>query len=145
MMAKESTAKTDSKKTALPEEDAAAVAGTAGAWAVMRYEGKQYVAREGNIVDLPSPRNFESDAIEVGDILMAGGKKTIFGTPLIAGATVRLRPVSPVTSERGINFKRRRRKNTSKRTKGFRINSIRCEVEAIHIPGKGRKKAAATA
>ncbi len=105
--------------------------------AVFRYGGKQHVIRSGQPVILPSPREFPEQTIEVNDILMAKSDRTVVGQPTIEGAYVRLSTLGPVNSRRQISFKRRRRKGSSKRTKGFRTNSVTCTVDEIFVPGLG--------
>lgn len=107
--------------------------------AVMHYGGKQYVVREGETITLPSQKNFAADSSVVENVLMATGEKTILGTPQIEGATVQLKWDNNVRLEREINFKRRRRKNSSKRTKGVRKYSMRCLVERIDVPAIHKK------
>ena len=106
--------------------------------AVMRYGGKQFVIRSGQSVVLPSPREFPEQTIEVNDILMAMSERTVIGQPTVAGAYARLSVRGPVNSQRQISFKRRRRKSSSKRTKGFRTNSVTCCVDEIFVPGLGQ-------
>lgn len=103
--------------------------------AVMLYSGKQYVIQEGDSIILPCQKEFFSDSITVSDILMATNGQTLLGTPRIEGATVHLIPEFNVRVQREINFKRRRRKNSSKRTKGVRKYSVRCLVSQINVPG----------
>lgn len=105
--------------------------------AVIRVGGKQHVIRSGQPVVLPSQREFPEQTFEVNDILMARSDRTIFGQPTIAGAYARLSTRGPVNSRRQISFKRRRRKGSSKRTKGFRTNSVTCTVDEIFVPGLG--------
>ena len=106
--------------------------------AVMRYRGKQFVIRTGQPVVLPSPREFQDQTIEVNEILMAKSERTVLGQPKIEGAFARLSKRGPVNSRRQISFKRRRRKGSSKRTKGFRTNSVTCSVDEIFVPGLGQ-------
>lgn len=103
--------------------------------AVMLYSGKQYVIQEGDLIVLPCQKEFFSDTITVSDILMATNGQTLLGTPRIEGATVHLIPESDVRVQREVNFKRRRRKNSSKRTKGVRKYSVKCRVSRIDVPG----------
>ena len=107
--------------------------------AVMHYGGKQYVVREGETITLPSQKNFTGGSSIIENVLMATGETTIVGTPQIEGATVQLKWDNNVRLEREINFKRRRRKNSSKRTKGVRKYSMRCLVERIDVPAIDKK------
>lgn len=103
--------------------------------AVMHYGGKQYVIHEGRDIVLPTQKNPTSIDFNSDQILMAKKEdKIVVGTPYINGASASLIHIGPVQIRREINFKRRRRKNSSKRTKGIRIYSIRCRVLEISIP-----------
>ena len=105
--------------------------------AVMLYAGKQYVIRRGREIVLPAPKGFSDEEITVSDILLAKDEQTVVGTPLIEGASASLTRRGPLRLRRELNFKRRRRKNSSMRTKGVRIHSMRCRVDSINIPGLG--------
>lgn len=103
--------------------------------AVMHYAGKQYVIHEGKDIVLPAQKDTSSINIYSDQILMAKKEdEIVVGTPYIDGAHASLIHRGTVQIRREINFKRRRRKNSSKRTKGVRIYSVRCKVLEISIP-----------
>ncbi len=107
--------------------------------AVMRFGDKQYVVYPGKDIELPAPKGFAESAIEVTEVMMATvgtpeKNGVVIGSPLIEGASVALQRIGEVKVRRELNFKRRRRKGSSKRTKGVRIHSMVCHVEAINLP-----------
>ncbi len=129
----ESEAAGDSSE--LPGEDGAVDEGDSESLtAVMLYEGKQYVIRQGKVVVLPIAEKIYESQIVSSEILMAKCGKTILGTPFIEGASASLTGIWPQV-RREVNFKRRRRKNSSKRTKGIRIYSMQYRVDDITVPG----------
>ena len=78
----------------------------------------------------------QGDAVRVDDVLMVGGIETPkIGTPLVDGAHVSLRVFEHVRDKKVINFVRRRRKASSKRTKGHRQWLSVVKVEGIYGPG----------
>ena len=103
--------------------------------AVMRYGGKQYSVQSGQEIELLSDKDLQGEEFEVADILIAFGDQTVIGNPVIDGAYARLSCNTPLKSTKGINFKRRRRKSSSKRTKGFKISHAKCRVDTIYVPG----------
>ena len=111
--------------------------------AVMLYQGKQYRIEEGKSVVLPTTKDFSEVKLFVSDILIAKQEQTIIGTPKIEGASASLSRHEPLRLRRETNFKRRRRKNSSKRTKGVRIYSMKCQVDEIVVPAFGSETVAA--
>ena len=103
--------------------------------AVIALNGKQYPVKVGEkctILDLSISEEDESKSIS--SVLLGKGKKTIIGDPYIKNASVVLQP-QRVVSQKLINFKKRRRKNQSKRTKGYRQYSTVFLTQSITIPG----------
>ena len=102
--------------------------------AVILFGGKQYVISEDEEIVLPMPNDQTRRSIKTSKILMAKKDSSIIGEPFIEGAYARLIPVDFVLKTREINFKRRRRKNSSKRTRGLRKYSQRWLVKKVSIP-----------
>ena len=116
--------------------DDARVTGDTELTAVIRFAGKQFKVRSGSFFDACVPEGGDQRIVE--DVLLANGDGTVLGSPTIDGAKVALELQSSFRSQKTINFKRRRRKHSSKRTKGHRQSLSRFVVTSIDIPGLGR-------
>ena len=110
--------------------------------AVFRLGARQYCAGVGDMVSIPDlPKDAEDSEeaqrfhIEIRtDVLMVTGDRTIIGTPSIPGAHVRLELADIRRDKRVINFKRRRRKHSSKRTKGHKGWKFDFTVKSLELP-----------
>ena len=119
--------------------------------AVFRMGARQYCAGVGDLVSVPDFPNAAKDPEEIysleteirADVLMVTGDQTIIGTPSIPGAQVTLKLADISRSKRLINFKRRRRKHSSKRTKGHRWLVFDFIVKNLELPDGGVKASAA--
>jgi len=85
-------------------------------FAVIRTGGKQYKVASGDVLDVEKLEGNAGDKVELGDVLMAGGK---VGAPLLAGAKVLAEIVRQFRDDKVIIFKKRRRHNY-RRKKGHR-------------------------
>lgn len=122
------------------QSDDAHVTGDTELTAVIRFAGKQFKVRSGWYFDACVPENGDQQVVE--DVLLASGDGTVLGSPTVDGAKVALELVGTYRSRKTISFKRRRRKHSSKRTKGQRQNMSRFVVTSIDIPGLGRSECA---
>lgn len=86
-------------------------------FAVMKTGGKQYKVAAGDILRVEKLAAEVGDTVQFNDILMIGDK---VGTPVVDGAAVQAEVIDQVKGDKVINFVRRRRKHSSKRTKGHR-------------------------
>lgn len=75
------------------------------------------------------------ETIQFNDILMLGGDKTVVGAPLIEGAGVQAEVVDQIKGEKVTHFVKRRRKHSSKRTKGHRQKLTLVKVTDILSSG----------
>ncbi len=114
------------------------VTGSRELTAVIRFAGKQFKVRSGTFFD--ACLQVSGDQCVIDDVLLACNGDTVLGTPTIEGAQVALTLQSTFRSQKTINFKRRRRKHSSKRTKGQRQNLSRYLVTSIDVPGLGRSE-----
>ena len=85
-------------------------------FAVIRTGGKQYKVANGDVLSVEKLVGNEGDKVEIGDVLMAGGK---VGAPLLAGAKVLAEIVKQFRDDKVVIFKKRRRHNY-RRKKGHR-------------------------
>ena len=106
--------------------------------AVIRFAGKQFRVRSGSFFEATVAEGKDRWIVE--DVLVATCKNTMLGTPKIEGARVVLELRESLLSRKIINFKKRRRKHSSKRTKGHRQPLFRYVVTSIDVPGLGKSE-----
>ena len=86
-------------------------------FAVIRTGGKQYRVSAGDVLRVEKIDAAAGETVQFNEVLVAG---EVVGAPLIAGAAVQAEVIDQIKGEKTINFVRRRRKHSSKRTKGHR-------------------------
>lgn len=89
-------------------------------FAVLKTGGKQYRVQPGDTLTVERLAADAGEKVQFNEILMLGGDAPVIGTPLIAGAAVQAEVVDQIRGDKVIHFVRRRRKHSSKRTKGHR-------------------------
>lgn len=102
-------------------------------FAIIRSGGKQYRVAEGEhlFVERDVLGNAEKDKITFDEVLMIGGDKPKVGSPTVSGASVVARVVRESRGPKIIVFKKKRRKNHTKRTHGHRQNIVELRIESI--------------
>lgn len=105
-------------------------------FAVIKTGGKQYKVQPGDTLRVEKLDVAEGAEIQFDEVLMVGGETTIVGTPLVDGAVVTATAVAQIKGEKVIHFVRRRRKHSSKRTKGHRQKLTLVSINAISAGGK---------
>lgn len=86
-------------------------------FAVIKTGGKQYRVQAGDVLRVEKLNAEAGDTVQFNDVLMVG---STIGAPLVAGAGVQAEVVDQIKGEKLIHFVKRRRKHSSKRTKGHR-------------------------
>jgi large subunit ribosomal protein L21 len=89
-------------------------------FAVLKTGGKQYKVQSGDVLRVEKLAADAGDKIQFNEILMIGGESPVIGAPLVAGAAVQADVIDQIKGDKVINFVKRRRKHSSKRTKGHR-------------------------
>ncbi len=89
-------------------------------FAVLKTGGKQYKVASGDTLRVEKLAADAGETVQFNDILMLGGDKVTVGAPFVAGAAVQAEVVDQIKGDKVINFVKRRRKHSSKRTKGHR-------------------------
>jgi large subunit ribosomal protein L21 len=89
-------------------------------FAVIKTGGKQYKVQSGDMLRVEKLAADAGEKVQFNDILMLGGDKPVVGAPLVDGAAVQAEVVDQVKGDKVINFVKRRRKHSSKRTVGHR-------------------------
>ncbi|MEP3055234.1 50S ribosomal protein L21 [Ascidiaceihabitans sp.] len=112
-------------------------------FAVMKTGGKQYKVQSGDILRVEKLAANAGETIQFNDVLMLGGDKVTVGAPLIAGAGVQAEVVDQIKGEKTINFVKRRRKHSSKRTKGHRQKLTLVKITEILASGADKSGVAA--
>ena len=86
-------------------------------FAVLKTGGKQYRVQSGDVLRVEKLAADAGEKVQFNEILMVG---TTVGTPTVEGAAVQAEVIDQIKGEKVIHFVKRRRKHSSKRTKGHR-------------------------
>ena len=86
-------------------------------FAVMKTGGKQYRVQSGDVLRVEKLAADAGEMIQFNEVLMVG---STVGAPMIASAGVQAEVIDQIKGPKTINFVKRRRKHSSKRTKGHR-------------------------
>ena len=86
-------------------------------FAVMKTGGKQYRVQSGDVLRVEKLAADAGEMIQFNEVLMVG---STVGAPMIVGAGVQAEVIDQIKGPKTINFVKRRRKHSSKRTKGHR-------------------------
>jgi len=104
-------------------------------YAIIRSGGKQYRVAEGQTVrverDVLTSAN--QDKITFGEVLMIGGDQPKVGTPTVPGASVLATVLREARGEKIIVFKKKNRKNHTKRMHGHRQDTVELRIDSITV------------
>ncbi|MDO6485171.1 50S ribosomal protein L21 [Shimia thalassica] len=89
-------------------------------FAVLKTGGKQYKVQSGDVLRVEKLAADAGETVQFNEVLMLGGDNTVVGAPLVADAGVQAEVIDQIKGEKVIHFVKRRRKHSSKRTKGHR-------------------------
>ena len=109
-------------------------------FAVVKTGGKQYKVQTGDILRVERLAANAGDKVQFNQILMLGGEKPVVGSPLVAGAAVQADVIDQIKGEKTIKFVKRRRKHSSKRTRGHRQYLTLVRVTDILATGADKSK-----
>ncbi|MFK7753508.1 MAG: 50S ribosomal protein L21 [Sedimentitalea sp.] len=104
-------------------------------FAVLKTGGKQYKVQSGDMLRVEKLAADAGETIQFNDVLMLGGDSPVVGAPFIEGAGVQAEVVDQIKGEKVIHFVKRRRKHSSKRTKGHRQKLTLIKVTEILASG----------
>lgn len=110
-------------------------------FAVMKTGGKQYKVASGDVLRVERIAAEAGEKVLFNEVLMLGGDKTQVGAPMIDDAGVEAEVIEQIKGEKVIHFVKRRRKHSSKRTKGHRQKLTLVRVTDILEKGAGKSKA----
>lgn len=107
-------------------------------FAVLKTGGKQYKVQAGDILRVEKLAADAGETIQFNEILMLGGDNMVVGAPLVDDAAVQAEVVDQIKGEKLIHFVKRRRKHSSKRTKGHRQKLTLIKITDILASGAGK-------
>ncbi|MGN6183467.1 MAG: 50S ribosomal protein L21 [Thermoanaerobaculia bacterium] len=104
-------------------------------YAIIRSGGKQYRVAEGDRlqVERDALGSANQDKVTFNEVLMIGGDQPKVGSPTVQGASVAATVVRETRGEKIIVFKKKRRKNHTKRTHGHRQDVVEVRIDGINI------------
>lgn len=103
-------------------------------FAVLKTGGKQYRVESGDVLRVEKVAAEAGDTIQFNDILMVGNT---VGAPMVDDAGVQAEVIDQIKGDKTINFVKRRRKHSSKRTKGHRQQLTLVRITDILETGAG--------
>ena len=106
-------------------------------FAVLKTGGKQYKVQPGDTLRVEKLAADAGEKVQFNDILMIGGAAPTIGSPFVEGAAVQADVLEQIKGDKVIHFVRRRRKHSSKRTKGHRQQLTLLRVTDILDSGAG--------
>ncbi|KIC48793.1 50S ribosomal protein L21 [Tateyamaria sp. ANG-S1] len=104
-------------------------------FAVMKTGGKQYKVQSGDTLRVEKLAANAGDKVQFNEVLMVGGDSPVVGSPVVAGAGVQAEVIEQIKGPKTINFVKRRRKHSSKRTKGHRQQLTLVKITDILASG----------
>ncbi|MFY0679980.1 MAG: 50S ribosomal protein L21 [Thalassovita sp.] len=107
-------------------------------FAVLKTGGKQYKVQSGDILRIEKLAADAGETIQFNEVLMLGGDNLVVGAPLVEDAAVQAEVVDQIKGEKLIHFVKRRRKHSSKRTKGHRQQLTLIKITDILASGAGK-------
>lgn len=104
-------------------------------FAVLKTGGKQYKVQAGDVLRVEKLAAAAGETVQFNEILLVGGDKPVLGAPLVSGAAVQATVIDQIKGEKLVHFVKRRRKHSSKRTKGHRQQLTLLRVTEILASG----------
>jgi len=112
-------------------------------FAVLKTGGKQYKVQAGDMLRVERIAASAGETVQFNEVLMLGGDNPQVGAPMIEDAGVQAEVVDQIKGEKVIHFVKRRRKHSSKRTKGHRQKLTLVKITEILASGAGKSGVAA--
>jgi len=109
-------------------------------FAVIKTGGKQYKVASGDMLRVERIAASAGETVQFNEVMMLGGDKPQVGAPLIEDAAVQAEVIDQIKDKKVINFVKRRRKHSSKRTKGHRQKLTLVKITDIMASGAGKSK-----
>lgn len=103
------------------------------AYAVIETGGKQYMVKEGSVLDVELLDAAPGKSVKISSVLaVSDGKTLTIGTPAVKGASVTLEVVDQHRAEKVVAFKKKRRKGYRKKI-GHRQDLMKVKVGKIGV------------
>jgi len=104
-------------------------------YAIIRSGGKQYRVAEGQslTVERDVLGSADQEKVTFSEVLMVGGDQPKVGSPTVQGASVVATVVRESRGQKIIVFKKKRRKNHTKRTHGHRQDVVELRIDSINL------------
>lgn len=104
-------------------------------YAIIQSGGKQYRVAAGDRLKVERDvlGSADQDKVTFSEVLMVGGDQPQVGAPTVKGASVVATIVGESRGEKIIVFKKKRRKNHTKRTHGHRQDIVEVRIDSINI------------
>ena len=104
-------------------------------YAIIQSGGKQYRVAAGDRLKVERDilGSAQEDKVTFSQVLMIGGDQPKVGAPTVQGASVLATIVSETRDEKIIVFKKKRRKNHTKRMHGHRQDVVEVRIDSINI------------
>lgn len=109
-------------------------------YAIIRTGGKQYRVQAGQTVRVEKLEKNIGETFDLTDVLAVSGEKSLFGTPVVAGAKVTVTVVQHDRAAKVLVFKKKRR-HGYRRTQGHRQSFTDLFIQAITSPSGESEKA----
>ena len=100
-------------------------------YAIIETGGKQYKVSEGDILFIEKVAANEGDAVKFDKVLAVGGDKTVFGTPVVEGASVDAKVLKQGKAKKVIVFKMKSKKGYRNKN-GHRQPYTKVEITSIN-------------
>ncbi len=88
-------------------------------FAVIKTGGRQYRVVPDDVLEIGKIAGDVGTIVQLGEVLLVGGESPVLGVPTVAGASVAAEVLQHKRGPKVISFKKRRRKNSS-RKRGYR-------------------------
>jgi large subunit ribosomal protein L21 len=104
-------------------------------YAIIRSGGKQYRVAEGERLKVERDilGSVDQEKVTFSEVLMVGGDQPKVGAPTVAGASVLATVLREARGEKIIVFKKKRRKNHTKRKHGHRQDLVELRIDSIKL------------
>ncbi|HET7434265.1 MAG TPA: 50S ribosomal protein L21 [Thermoanaerobaculia bacterium] len=104
-------------------------------YAIIRSGGKQFRVAEGDRLQVERDvlGTAEQDKVTFSEVLMIGGDSPKVGSPTVSGASVVATVLREARGEKIIVFKKKRRKNHTKRKHGHRQDLVELRIDSITV------------
>lgn len=104
-------------------------------YAIIRTGGKQYRVAEGELlrVERDVLGGVENEKVTFNEVLMVGGDQPKVGAPTVSGASVVATVLRESRGDKIIVFRKKRRKNHTKRKLGHRQELVELRIDSINV------------